>query len=118
MIQITRSVLELDSMMVKCDPRSGKCMDCCLMHRGDVVLKDVNAVVATTKSKRTIRLMDWLSTGFNNTASLPHWIVKNGWSTTWCEVGNIHRDMADSTSDLAGDATVPDVALDMSGETA
>ena len=37
MTQNTRSVLELDSMMVKCDPRSGKCMDCCLMHRGDVV---------------------------------------------------------------------------------
>ena len=36
-------------MMVKCDPRHGKYMACCLMYRGDVVPKDVNASVATIK---------------------------------------------------------------------
>ncbi len=30
-------------MMAKCDPRHGKYMACCLMYRGDVVPKDVNA---------------------------------------------------------------------------
>merc|ERR1711939_1182497 len=34
-------------MMVKCDPRHGKYMACCMMYRGDVVPKDVNASVAT-----------------------------------------------------------------------
>merc|ERR1712227_570228 len=52
------------SMMVKCDPRHGKYMACCLMYRGDVVPKDVNAAVATIKTKRTIQFVDWSPTGF------------------------------------------------------
>merc|ERR1711963_196840 len=43
------SVFEPASMMVKCDPRHGKYMACCMMYRGDVVPKDVNAAVATIK---------------------------------------------------------------------
>merc|ERR1712146_763935 len=50
---ITNSVFEPAGMMVKCDPRHGKYMACCLMYRGDVVPKDVNAAVATIKTKRT-----------------------------------------------------------------
>ncbi|KAF8307973.1 hypothetical protein TcBrA4_0002670 [Trypanosoma cruzi] len=34
-------------------------MACCLMYRGDVVPKDVNAAVATIKTKRTIQFVDW-----------------------------------------------------------
>ncbi len=41
-------------MMATCDPRPGKCMACCLMYRGNVVPKDVNAAVATIKTKRTV----------------------------------------------------------------
>ncbi|KAL9416609.1 hypothetical protein AB3S75_039742 [Citrus x aurantiifolia] len=48
----------------KCDPRHGKYMACCLMYRGDVVPKDVNAAVATIKTKRTIQFVDWCPTGF------------------------------------------------------
>ena len=47
--KITNSVFEPANMMVKCDPRHGKYMACCLMYRGDVVPKDVNASVATIK---------------------------------------------------------------------
>ncbi|KAF8674343.1 hypothetical protein HU200_048172 [Digitaria exilis] len=46
-----------------CDPRHGKYMACCLMYRGDVVPKDVNAAVATIKTKRTIQFVDWCPTG-------------------------------------------------------
>merc|ERR1740117_16075 len=34
------------------------------MYRGDVVPKDVNASVATIKTKRTIQFVDWCPTGF------------------------------------------------------
>ncbi|KAL1438892.1 hypothetical protein MTO96_047628 [Rhipicephalus appendiculatus] len=47
--------------MVKCDPRHGKYMACCLLYRGDVVPKDVNAAIAAIKTKRTIQFVDWLA---------------------------------------------------------
>merc|ERR1711916_65091 len=62
--EITSSVFEPNNMMAKCDPRHGKYMACCLMFRGDVVPKDVNAAVATIKTKRTIQFVDWCPTGF------------------------------------------------------
>mmetsp|Transcript_35035 Transcript_35035/g.49751 ORF Transcript_35035/g.49751 Transcript_35035/m.49751 type:complete len:453 (-) Transcript_35035:71-1429(-) len=62
--EITNSVFEPSNMMTKCDPRHGKYMACCLMYRGDVVPKDVNAAVATVKTKRTIQFVDWCPTGF------------------------------------------------------
>lgn len=34
------------------------------MYRGDIVPKDVNAAVATIKTKRTIQFVDWCPTGF------------------------------------------------------
>ena len=57
--EITNAVFEPASMMAKCDPRHGKYMACCLMYRGDVVPKDVNAAVATIKTKRTVQFVDW-----------------------------------------------------------
>jgi len=62
--EITNSVFEPNNMMTKCDPRHGKYMACCLMYRGDVVPKDVNASIATIKTKRTIQFVDWCPTGF------------------------------------------------------
>lgn len=51
-------------MMVNCDPVGGKHMACVLMYRGDVVPKDMNAAVATIKSKKTINFTSWCPTGF------------------------------------------------------
>ena len=81
--EITNAVFEPANQMVKCDPRHGKgkvplaqqvvctgClllgkyMACCLLYRGDVVPKDVNAAIATIKTKRTIQFVDWCPTGF------------------------------------------------------
>ena len=62
--EITAAVFEPANMMVKCDPRHGKYMACVLMYRGDVVPKDVNASIATVKSKRTIQFVDWCPTAF------------------------------------------------------
>ena len=35
-----------------------------MLYRGDVVPKDVNAAIATIKTKRTIQFVDWCPTGF------------------------------------------------------
>ncbi len=42
----------------------GKYMACCMLYRGDVVPKDVNAAITTIKTKRTIQFVDWCPTGF------------------------------------------------------
>ena len=65
--EITNACFEPANQMVKCDPRHGKYMACCLLFRGDVVPKDVNASIATIKTKRTIQFVDWCPTGFKVT---------------------------------------------------
>ncbi|OBZ89684.1 Tubulin alpha-1C chain [Choanephora cucurbitarum] len=62
--EITYSCFEPNNQMVKCDPRNGKYMACCLLYRGDVVPKDTNAAIGTIKTKRTIQFVDWCPTGF------------------------------------------------------
>ncbi|XP_039653098.1 tubulin alpha chain-like [Perca fluviatilis] len=52
------------NQLVKCDPRHSKNMACCLLFRGDVVPKDVNAAIATIKTKHSIQFEDWCPTGF------------------------------------------------------
>jgi tubulin alpha len=61
---ITNACFEPVNQMVKCDPRNGKYMACCLLYRGDVVPKDVNSAIAAIKMKRTIQFVDWCPTGF------------------------------------------------------
>merc|ERR1719447_2319034 len=39
-------------------------MACCMLYRGDVVPKDVNAAIASIKTKRSIQFVDWCPTGF------------------------------------------------------
>ncbi|KAJ8415656.1 hypothetical protein AAFF_G00402130 [Aldrovandia affinis] len=62
--EITNACFEPNNQMVKCDPRRGKYMACCLLYRGDVVPKDVNAAIANIKTRRSIQFVDWCPTGF------------------------------------------------------
>ncbi|XP_055531196.1 tubulin alpha-8 chain-like [Wyeomyia smithii] len=62
--EITNACFEPPNMMVKCDPRHGKYMACCMLYRGDVVPKDINSAIAAIKSKRHITFVDWCPTGF------------------------------------------------------
>lgn len=62
--QIANECFEPSNQMVKCDPRQGKYMACCMLYRGDVVPKDVNAAISAIKMKRSIQFVDWCPTGF------------------------------------------------------
>lgn len=62
--EMTNSCFEPQNQMVVCDPRHGKYMACCLLYRGDVVPKDVNAAISNIKTRRTIQFVDWCPTGF------------------------------------------------------
>ncbi|ROT78104.1 Tubulin alpha chain, partial [Penaeus vannamei] len=61
--EITNACFEPANQMVKCDPRHGKYMACCLLYRG-TSCQDVNAAIAGIKTKRTIQFVDWCPTGF------------------------------------------------------
>ncbi|CAG0921302.1 unnamed protein product [Notodromas monacha] len=62
--QITVSCFDKAHQMVKCDPSDGKYMAVCLLYRGDVVPKDVNAAIAKIKARKSIEFVDWCPTGF------------------------------------------------------
>ena len=62
--EITNACFEPQNQMVKCDPRYGKYMSCCLLYWGDIVPKYVSAAIANIKTKRTIQFLDWCPTGF------------------------------------------------------
>nr|CAI5837848.1 unnamed protein product [Callosobruchus analis] len=62
--QLTNACFEPANQMVKCDPRKGKYMSCCLLYRGDVAPTDVNNAIISIKSKRSIGFVDWCPTGF------------------------------------------------------
>ncbi|EDV19676.1 uncharacterized protein TRIADDRAFT_61873 [Trichoplax adhaerens] len=62
--EITESCFHTSNLMVKCNPRLGKYIACCLLYRGDVVPKDVNAAIVNMKSKKHIQFVDWCPTGF------------------------------------------------------
>lgn len=61
---ITKKCFEPNSQMVKCDPRNGKYMAICLLYRGDVVPKDVNAAISAIKATKSVQFVDWCPTGF------------------------------------------------------
>lgn len=62
--ELTNSLFKEQNLMAKCDPKLGKYMACCLMYRGDVQPKDVNAAVSTIKNNKGIQFVDWCPTGF------------------------------------------------------
>uniref|UniRef100_UPI00358F0145 tubulin alpha chain, testis-specific-like n=1 Tax=Myxine glutinosa TaxID=7769 RepID=UPI00358F0145 len=61
---ITNACFEPANQMVKCYPCHGKYMACCMLYRGDVVPKDVNAAIASIKTKHSIQFVDWCPTSF------------------------------------------------------
>jgi len=62
--EITNACFKPANQMVKCDPQHGKYMSCCMLYRGDVLHKDVNAAIATIKTNCTNQFVDWCPTGF------------------------------------------------------
>jgi len=64
--QITAAAFNPENFLVKCDPRGpdNQYLSVCLLYRGDIVVKDMNASVATIKTKPSVKVVDWNPTGF------------------------------------------------------
>ncbi|KAG7299232.1 Tubulin alpha-1C chain [Plutella xylostella] len=62
--QLMMACFEPANQMVKCDPRQGAYMSCCLFFRGDVSTNDVNATINQIRRMKTIKFVTWSPTGF------------------------------------------------------
>ncbi|KAF0989706.1 hypothetical protein HZS_3116 [Henneguya salminicola] len=62
--ELTSACFEPSSLTIKCDPRLGKYMSCCLLYRGNVAPKDITSAISHIKTKRSIQFVDWCPTGF------------------------------------------------------
>uniref|UniRef100_A0A1B6K471 Tubulin alpha chain n=1 Tax=Homalodisca liturata TaxID=320908 RepID=A0A1B6K471_9HEMI len=62
--ELTSECFQQSNQMVKCNSQKGKYMSCCLLYRGDVVPKDVNAAIATMRQKNKMKFVTWSPTGF------------------------------------------------------
>jgi tubulin alpha len=62
--EITKECFLPNNQMVKCDPTKGKYMAVCLLYRGDVVPKDVNAAISSIKQSKLVDFVDWCPTGY------------------------------------------------------
>lgn len=62
--ELTAECFQPANQMVKCNCPKGKYMSCCLLYRGDVVPKDVNAAIAMLRNKQKITFVNWCPTGF------------------------------------------------------
>lgn len=84
--QLMMQCFEPSNQMVKCDPRQGSYMSCCLFFRGDVNTNDINTAINQIKSIRSIKFVSWSPTGFKviivphancaiDTFSFVYWLV-------------------------------------------
>lgn len=62
--QITSMCFDPAYQMVKCNPKMGKYMACCLLYRGDVNPTEINNTIKSIKRDRSIQFVDWCPTGF------------------------------------------------------
>ncbi|CEF62916.1 Alpha tubulin-like protein [Strongyloides ratti] len=63
-MEITNQAFQPENQMIKCSTQAGKYMAVCLLYRGDVIPKDVNASISHLKTKRSVQFVDWCPTGF------------------------------------------------------
>ncbi|XP_039754963.1 tubulin alpha chain-like isoform X2 [Pararge aegeria] len=62
--QLMMSCFEPSNQMIKCDPRNGNYMACCLLFRGDINPNDINSAINHIKSARSVHFVPWSPTGF------------------------------------------------------
>ena len=68
--EITKACFKSNNQMVVCNTLRGKYLSCCMLYRGDVVPKDINAAITAIKMMRTIQFVGWCPTGFKVTTLL------------------------------------------------
>jgi tubulin alpha len=69
--ELTNLAFERESMMIKCDPKMGKYLQCDILFRGNIMSKEISSAVGCMKTKKTIKFTDWgpgMKCGISSTA--------------------------------------------------
>ncbi|XP_014246076.1 tubulin alpha-8 chain-like isoform X1 [Cimex lectularius] len=61
---MTNNCFDDSHRLMRCPVDAGRYMSCCLLYRGDITPKDVNAAIAQAKLKKTVKFVEWSPTGF------------------------------------------------------
>lgn len=61
---ITLECFRPHNQLVKCNPRFGKYMSCCLLYRGLIAPKEISASINMIKERELITFVNWCPTGF------------------------------------------------------
>ncbi|CRK93338.1 CLUMA_CG006879, isoform A [Clunio marinus] len=61
---ITQACFHPQTQLVKCDPKKGKYICCCMLYRGDVEPTEINNAIREIKCKKRIKFVDWSPTAF------------------------------------------------------
>jgi len=78
-MELTNACFEASNQMVKCNPANGKYMACCVLYRGAVQPKEINAAIISIKNKRTIQFVDWCPSSFKTGInSMPPAVTEDG----------------------------------------
>jgi hypothetical protein len=73
-----------------------------MYYRGGVMTREACGGITNDDMDHAAQLV-----GFNRTAPVPYWIVRNTWNTQWGENGYIYLEMANNTCGLANFASYP-----------
>lgn len=76
--QLMVSCFDPSNQMVKCDPREGHYMSCCVLFRGDVSPNDINTSIEQIKNTRSIKFVSWSPTGFKVIFQLSLFMLSRG----------------------------------------
>ncbi|XP_063706232.1 tubulin alpha-3 chain-like [Culicoides brevitarsis] len=63
-MQITNQAFDFRNHLVKCDPKIGKYMSCCMLYRGDICGMEINKTIQEIKESRKDMFVDWSPTSF------------------------------------------------------
>uniref|UniRef100_A0A224XC76 Tubulin alpha chain n=1 Tax=Panstrongylus lignarius TaxID=156445 RepID=A0A224XC76_9HEMI len=62
--EISCKGFDASNRLINCENENGMYIACCLLYRGDVAPKDVNAAIAQIKKKKEVKFVDWSPSGF------------------------------------------------------
>jgi hypothetical protein len=74
-------------------------------YQGGVMTREACGGITNEDLDHAVQLV-----GFNRSAPIPYWIVRNSWTTSWGEHGYIYLEMGQNTCGVANFASYPEVA--------